>query len=212
MILRDFLPGFSSTCYAPWLLSSQPCEQTFRAARSMSNVFSTMINFGVLGLLKRLHKLQIQLNLESKSNSTKIIYPRQLAHQKSEDRNCNLFSVGSITNIEIEEAVKKGLVRAKEAVEELGMKDDLIKSNQWEIAVGDINCEIEANDGEDVIENVEIELKQSKPSTTTCPSDDVFPTIPPEDLSETVKEGNQARCETAASKLTRYYHILPPIV
>jgi len=75
------------------------------------------------------------------------------------------------------------LVWAKEAIEELGMKDDLIKSYQWEIAVGDINCEIEANDGQDVTETDEIELKQSKPSTTTDPSDDVFPTIPPEDLS-----------------------------
>ena len=103
VILRDYLPEYSSTCYAPWLLSSQPCEQTFRAARSMSNVFSTVINFGVLGLLRRLHRLQIQLNLESKSNATKIIYPRQL---KSEDKNCKLFGVDSITNSEIEEAVK----------------------------------------------------------------------------------------------------------
>jgi len=56
---------------------------------------------------------------------------------------------------------------AKEAVEELGMKDDLIKSNQWRIVFGDINCEIETNDREDIIETNEIELKQSKPSTIT---------------------------------------------
>ena len=91
VILRDYLPEYSLTCYAPWLLSSKPCEQRFCAARSMSNVFSTVINFAVLGLLRRLHRLQIQLNLESKSNATKIIYPRQLAHQKSEDRNCKLL-------------------------------------------------------------------------------------------------------------------------
>ena len=105
------------------VLGSQPCEQTFRAARSMSNVFSisTMINFGVLGLLRRIHRLHIQLNLESKSNITRIVYPRQLAYQKTEANN----SVNSITNAEIEEAVKKGLLRAKEAIEELGMKDDL---------------------------------------------------------------------------------------
>ena len=52
------------------------------------------------------------------------------------------FGVDSITNSEIEEAVKKGLVRAKEAMEELGMKDDLNKCNQWEVAVGDVNCKL----------------------------------------------------------------------
>ena len=89
----------------------------------MSNVFSTVINFGVLGLLRRLHRLQIQLNLESNSNATKIIYPSQLARQKSEDKNCKLFGVDSITNSEIEEAVKKGLVWAKEAMEEVESKN-----------------------------------------------------------------------------------------
>ena len=32
------------------------------------------------------------------------------------------------------------------------MKDDLSKCNQWKVAVGDVNCKIEANDGEEVIE------------------------------------------------------------
>ena len=187
VILRDYLPEYSSTCYAPWLLSSQPCEQTFHAARSMSNVFSTVINFGVLGLLKRLHRLQIQLNLESKSNATKTIYPRQLAHQKSEDKNCKLFGVDSITNSKIEEAVKKGLVWAKEAMEELGMKDDLSKCNQWEVAVGDVNCKIEANDGEEVIEIDKTTPEPISTPTAAEPSDDVFPTIPPDELSETVQ-------------------------
>ena len=76
VFLRDSLADLSSKCYVSWLLGFQPCVQTFHAARSMSNIFSTMRNFGVLGLLQRIHSLQIQLNLESKSSSTKIVYPR----------------------------------------------------------------------------------------------------------------------------------------
>ena len=176
----------SSKCYAPWFLVSKPCEQTFRAARSMSNVFSTMINFGVLGLLQRIHILQIQVNLESKSNITRIVYPRQLAHQKTEANN-SIFPVNSITNAEIEEAVKKGLLRAKEAIEELGMKDDLT-NKQWEIVIGDVSCEIEVNDGEDMVEvdEVAIDFKMSKYNSEPTESNDLR-TIPPEEIHETVE-------------------------
>ena len=60
--LRDH--GDSKSEFIPWVLGSQSCEKMFRSARSMSTVFSTMINFGMLGLLCRLHRLNIQLQLE----------------------------------------------------------------------------------------------------------------------------------------------------
>ena len=59
MTVRDQLSKDSAS-FLPWLLGSQSCERTFRSARSMSSTFSTMINFGMLGLLRRLHRLQIQ--------------------------------------------------------------------------------------------------------------------------------------------------------
>ena len=68
--------------YLPWLLGSQACEQTFRAARSMTDTFSTIINFSMLGFLRRLHCLQIQLTLESEMQETGIKYPRVIAHAK----------------------------------------------------------------------------------------------------------------------------------
>ena len=62
-------------CFCPWLLESQSCEKIFRSARSMTNMFSTIINFGMLGLLRRLHRLQIQAKLQAESNATGIVYP-----------------------------------------------------------------------------------------------------------------------------------------
>lgn len=79
LVLRDRV---KSDCYFPWLLGSQPCERAFCAARSMSPTFSTMINFTILGLLRRLHKLQIQVDIESTSDVTGIIYPRYQLHKK----------------------------------------------------------------------------------------------------------------------------------
>ena len=188
IILRDHLPDLSSKCYAPWLLSSQPCEQTFRSARSMSNVFSTIVNFEVLGLLRRLHRLQIQLDLESKSNTTKIIYPRQLAHQKIEEKTSEFFPVNSVTNAEIEGVVKKGLIQAKEAMEDLGMKDDLVKIKQWEIVIGDVSNDLEVNDGEDIVEVDEVDSKEVEIKNLRMDQviDDVFLMIPPKEVSKTV--------------------------
>jgi len=81
LMLRDKIPN-GNKHFLPWLLGSQACEQTFRAARSMTSTFSTVINFSTLGLLQRLHRLQIQLQLKSETRETDIVYPRAKAHVK----------------------------------------------------------------------------------------------------------------------------------
>lgn len=43
----------------PWLMSSQPCEKTFRAIRSMTSTFSTIVNYSMLDILHRLHRIQM---------------------------------------------------------------------------------------------------------------------------------------------------------
>ena len=63
-----------------WLLGSQPCEKAFRAVRSMTSTFSIIINFSLLDLLNRLHRLYIQLQLKAQSEQTGIEYPRFSAH------------------------------------------------------------------------------------------------------------------------------------
>ena len=71
ILLRDVIPN-GDELFCPWLLGSQPCEQTFRAAQSMTGMFSTVINFSMYGMLNRLHRLQIQLQLESEMHETGI--------------------------------------------------------------------------------------------------------------------------------------------
>ena len=149
VVLRDMFPSLSTTCYLPWLLGSQPCERAFRAARSMSTVFSTVINFGILGLLRRLQRIQIQIVLQSQSPVTGIIYPQLEVHKKKDGINKeNIHSVSDITNEEIEAAVKAGFNRARSVMEDLGMKDLLVITGQWEIAFGDVDYVI-GNDGDE---------------------------------------------------------------
>ena len=54
LILITLRDSNKDESYLPWLLESQCCEKMFRLARSMTSTFSTMINVGMLGLLRRL--------------------------------------------------------------------------------------------------------------------------------------------------------------
>ena len=94
LILRDTLPD-SHGRFLPWMLGSQSCERTFRALRSMTSTFSTMINFSVLGLLQRLHKLYIQEELQSQTekDSHGISFPRQEKYGKKKDGYAHFESI-----------------------------------------------------------------------------------------------------------------------
>ena len=54
LVLRDKLSETGLNSYLPWMFGSQ---RAFRLVRSMTPMVSTMINFNLLGLLRRLHKL-----------------------------------------------------------------------------------------------------------------------------------------------------------
>ena len=68
-------------CFSPWSLGSQSCEQTFCSLRSRNGNFFTIINFSMLGILHRLHKLAIKHDLESLSNLG-ILCPRMKPYSK----------------------------------------------------------------------------------------------------------------------------------
>jgi len=66
-------------------------------------MFSTMINFGMLCLLQRIHRLHIQLALQMDS-SEEISFPRLAKHKTQK----LLFDVAEITNEKIFDAIQKG--------------------------------------------------------------------------------------------------------
>ena len=68
--------------FKPWLLGSQPCEKLFCTARSMSSVYSTVINFSILGLLQRLHRIHIQNIIEAEGEENGIVFPHREKHFK----------------------------------------------------------------------------------------------------------------------------------
>lgn len=60
---------------APWLLSSQPCEQLFRSTRSMTSTFSTIVNFSLKDIMNRINKIEM-LTMITGQLSNPFIYPR----------------------------------------------------------------------------------------------------------------------------------------
>ena len=152
--VRDILPS-DSCIFSTWLLGSQSCEKVFRAARSMSTTFSTVINFGMLGLLRRLHRLHIQSCLEAESEQTKIKYPRVEAHKNKDGHHnpniCDLLP----DNKQIAEAVERARDNAKEMTDTLGMAEILKKSNCWENPpIPVLDNEVELTDDDDFDDEV----------------------------------------------------------
>ena len=133
--LRDQLPG-NNKSFLPWILGSQSCEKTFRALRSMTGTFSTIINFNMLGLLRRMHKLQILEKLQSISESDThgISFPRQekYGRKKEGSQVYSSFPIEEITDDSIEKIFKAAVKRAKKCMDKLGMTEDLQKAKIWE--------------------------------------------------------------------------------
>ena len=81
-----------------WTYGSQACEQTFRLLRSMTPIFSTIVNFSMKGLLERIHKLNYLSSVES---SQEILFPRvkrRLLHLKEEGE--KTFTIPTINEVE----------------------------------------------------------------------------------------------------------------
>ena len=159
MTVRDALPC-ETNCFMPWLMGSQSCEKIFRAARSMSSTFSTCINFGMLGLMRRLHRLHIQLCLEAESENTGIHYPRAERHKcKDGTSNFNLSCANASTlqNHMILDAVNMGKEEAKKMISCLGMSDLLKRAKCWEnppipTDISEDDLQEEEEDDENILE------------------------------------------------------------
>lgn len=66
----------------PHLFSSQPCEKCFRAARSLTSTFATVVNFSLLQMLSRLRRIELQTVIVDALKDD-YIFPRSVLHQQS---------------------------------------------------------------------------------------------------------------------------------
>ena len=118
--------------FLPWILGSQTCEKTFRIVRSMSSTFSTVLNFSVLGLLRRLHRLNIQFTLQTNSQDV-IRFPSVEKHRSNERKTkLSKSSLIEIKDEDIAEAVQRAKNKARSTLEMLGMDKLLQIHSVWD--------------------------------------------------------------------------------
>ncbi|KAL5503163.1 hypothetical protein EMCRGX_G010071 [Ephydatia muelleri] len=99
----------------------------------MTSTFSAVINVGMLGLLRRLHRLQIQFRLEAESAQNGIRYPHCEKHKNKDGSNRQVtFSLQGVTDADIEDAVKCGRKLAMKDIEMLGMELSLERNMEVE--------------------------------------------------------------------------------
>jgi len=112
----------------------------------MSSVYSTMINFSILGLLRRLHRIHIQNILEAEGEENGIVFPRREQHRRKHGTAVSSTQwllqndVSAVTMEDIEDWVGIGKAEAKNLLELLGM-DVLLRSNKhWNEVSAGINA------------------------------------------------------------------------
>lgn len=162
--IRDHFQG-DFTNFLPWLLGSQTCERTFRTLRSMSSTFSTVLNFSILGMLRRLHRLNIQLTLQSSSQGL-IKFPNVERHRNKEGKNkLPKEALSTIKDEDITEAIQKAKTKARSTLEALGM-DKLLKIHSiWdnESTTDDLlaqrNLPDDNGNDDDDIDNIDIDCE-----------------------------------------------------
>ena len=163
-------------CFTPWNLGSQSCERLFRSLRSLCSTFSTIVNFSLLAMLQRLHKIAIKEDLESlaEKESHEINCGRDKIHKrKSGHGTMEQFTLADLNDQKIHDILQGAQERAKIDVTTLGMADDLKQMNKFDTPPipASLQCLVEEEDNDDnVDEEDEIfnELEKEIESNEQC--------------------------------------------
>ena len=109
-----------------WLFNSQTCESMFRAARSMSGSFSSVVNFSVADFIRRAEKLSVLETIKTGAESNSEFpfrFPRHHKQPKFESNSTSTLhtSRSLLSSSELERIVKRSFNDALEIVAPLGI-------------------------------------------------------------------------------------------
>ena len=96
-------------------------------------MFSSIINFNMLGLLQRFHHLHVQTVLESEYDKTTIKYLHVESHKDKDGHSCtNIHEIHSISLDDVSKSVGQPCEKAKDSVTELRMSELWKKHCNWD--------------------------------------------------------------------------------
>lgn len=122
LILSHIEDGTLDDFY-PWLLGSQPCEEWFRSARSLTSTFSTVINFTSQEFVEKSKRIEF-LYEATHSLSEEYVFPRSFK------KNHILSSQKGITREDIFGSIDKAKCDSILSVKKLNM---IVGENDWKV-------------------------------------------------------------------------------
>ncbi|CAF3724616.1 unnamed protein product [Rotaria sordida] len=130
-ISKGRLPSHALNCH---LFSSQPCESTFRSARSLSGSLSSITTFSVSQFINKIGKIsilnQIKSTQESSNNEYSLKFPRHHKNRRDESHaSTNIQNVPTITIQHIEKIIIKAYNKAVIIMNNLLITEILKESN-----------------------------------------------------------------------------------
>nr|CAI5818584.1 unnamed protein product [Callosobruchus analis] len=129
--------------FMPTLFSSQSCEKMFRAARSITSTFSTVINFSIKDLIERIQRIRLILKITSDLKDS-YVFPRE-SHTSQKVHEALHFSDGDLTAI-MKTALNKAILDAEK------LKFGEVLVSHWKrTGVLSTSCSTEGEEGYDDI-------------------------------------------------------------
>lgn len=141
-------PHLTSDMFLPFLFNSQPCENFFRATRSMTSTFSTVVNYSIRDIINRADRISF-INGVLFDLKEEFVFPRQ----KRKENLGNVIINPDLDGLDISEIINQAMEDALTEAEELGIDAD--RTICWRMDTTAVEPEhIELDDGEEeIIEN-----------------------------------------------------------
>lgn len=162
-LVKEFniIPELDDAAFTSWLFSSQVCEKLFRATRSMTSTFSTVVNFSIKDIINRINRISA-INFILHDLNEEIIFPREAKKQHFNEDTAKVKG----TNVEeMKKSVETALKDALKTTTDLGMvveKDswltmELVSDSVPELSKVKDKEGIESNECSDHIEEISID-------------------------------------------------------
>ncbi|KAK4881189.1 hypothetical protein RN001_004508 [Aquatica leii] len=132
-IIKQFqkTEGLSKDMFLSFLFNSQPCEQHFRATKSLTATFSTVVNFTIKDILRRTDRIQMIHCITNDLNET-FVFPRESKRLRKSKIDSEMdsedFDVKNISGHEIQATLESALQDVMFKIRELGMS---VIGNCW---------------------------------------------------------------------------------
>jgi hypothetical protein len=131
LVSKGRLPSYVLNCY---LSSNQPCESTFRSARSLSRSLSTITTFSVSQFMNKVGKIsllnQIKSTEESSNNKYSLKFPRHHKYRRDESNaSATTQNVSAVTIQDIEKIIIKAYEKAESIMNNFQLTEILKQSN-----------------------------------------------------------------------------------